>query len=82
MEKRRAFASIEGVASVEAGASSGNWHTFTVRGTGSLEEAVGAAAVRAGLGLRELTRAAPSLERIFLELIEGEEDPGKAEGGA
>ncbi|MBX3376771.1 MAG: ABC transporter ATP-binding protein [Phycisphaeraceae bacterium] len=79
---RRAFASIEGVASVEAGASSGNWHTFTVRGTGSLEEAVGAAAVRAGLGLRELTRAAPSLERIFLELIEGEEDPGKAEGGA
>jgi ABC-2 type transport system ATP-binding protein len=71
---REALAKVPGVSSVEPGPSIGDWHTWTVRGMGSLEEAVGAAALKAGLGLRELTRLAPSLERIFLELIESDDD--------
>lgn len=71
---QRAFAGIQGVSAVEPGVSIGEWHTFTIRGSGAIEEAIGAAAIRADLGLRELSRAAPSLERIFLELIESEDE--------
>jgi ABC-2 type transport system ATP-binding protein len=52
------------------------WHSYVIYGNGSLEEAIAAAAARAGLGLRELRRQAPSLERIFLDLIESD-DPEK-----
>jgi ABC-2 type transport system ATP-binding protein len=71
---KQAFSVIAGVSTVECTASAGEWHTFAIRGTGPLEEAIGGAAVKAGLGLRELSRIAPSLERIFLELIESDDD--------
>lgn len=79
---RAALAASSGVTAVEHVASVGKWHTFSVRGTGPLEEAVGAAAIKSGLGLRELTRAAPSLERIFLELIESDDEAAPAKGAA
>ncbi len=78
---RQVLASAAGVSSVESGVSIGEWHAFTIRGSGSLEESIGAAVMRAGLGLRELSRQAPSLERIFLELIESDDDSPK-EGAA
>jgi len=80
---KRVVSGAPGVTSVELLPSSDPaWSSLLVRGTGSggvLEEAVAAAATSAGLAIRELARQAPSLERIFLELIESDEgDGGKA----
>jgi ABC-2 type transport system ATP-binding protein len=72
---RQALTAVSGVTSVELAWSVGEWHAFTLRGTGAIEEAVGAAVAKAGLGLRELSRVMPSLERIFLELIESDDEP-------
>jgi ABC-2 type transport system ATP-binding protein len=49
------------------------WHSYMIKGSGPLEEAIAPATTRAGLGLRDLRRQAPSLERIFLDLIESED---------
>jgi len=80
---KRVVSGAVGVTSVELLPSSDPaWSSLLIRGTGSggvLEEAVAAAATSAGLAIRELARQAPSLERIFLELIESDEgDGGKA----
>ena len=63
---------IAGVSTIERVSGEAPWNTLSIKGTGSLEESVAAACSRSGLALRELRRQAPSLERIFLDLIESE----------
>lgn len=68
------IARVPGVTGVE---TRGN--TLAVQGqsqAGTLEDAVSRALIAAGHGIVELRRLTPSLERIFLDLIESEE-PGE-----
>jgi ABC-2 type transport system ATP-binding protein len=72
--------SVPGVASASAaaGAAPANgWSAWRLAGrpeAGDLREAIASAAVSRGLLLRELRREAPTLERIFLQMIDAEED--------
>jgi len=80
---RRALAGVPGVKGVENGMAGAepSWHTFILRGEGAVEESVGAALAQAGLRLRELTRQLPTLERVFLEMIESDGAAGLVAGG-
>jgi ABC-2 type transport system ATP-binding protein len=56
------------------------WASFRVSGApgrGDLREAIAQGAAKAGLTVRELRREAPSLERLFLEMIESEGKQGR-----
>ena len=49
-----------------------SWRLVPQRGAPDLREAIGRAVQAGGLGVRELRREVPSLERIYLELVEGD----------
>lgn len=71
---QKAVAALPGVTSVlPSRAPDSTWSTLTIQGAstdGSLERSL--ATALAPFGLRELRRQTPSLERIFLDLIESE----------
>ena len=73
---RDAVAALPGVGEVHAAGLDGAWQRLTVdgnRGSGDLREAIaGAIAARSGT-VRELRREAPTLERLFVRLVEGDE---------
>ncbi len=72
------LASVPGVASAtpspEASNGWSSWRLAAKPEAGDLRETIAAAAAARGLLLRELRREAPTLERIFLQLIDAEDD--------
>ena len=81
-----ALRAVPGVATVQRdgrgaeATGAGNWAVFRVTaepGRGDLREAIAQAASRAGLVVRELRREAPSLESLFLDMIEVERRTGE-----
>lgn len=78
-----ALRGVPGIATVERDTdmASDGWTGFRVHGVagaGDLREPIAKAAAAAGVLIRELRREAPGLERIFLELIEAEDDKAAA----
>lgn len=72
------LAGVPGVAEVEPVESEaregfGSWRVTAHAGAGDLRAGIGEAALRAGVPIRELRREAPTLERVFLDLIESGE---------
>jgi ABC-2 type transport system ATP-binding protein len=73
---RAALAAVNGVVRIEATEGPQNWITWRLSaapGAPDLREAIAAAAVDSGFIIRELRRELPTLERIFLEMIEADE---------
>ena len=73
---------IRGVRSARSKGSHGEWAKVTIdaeRGAGDLREPIAVAAGRAGALVRELHADKPSLERLFLRIMETEETPGGGE---
>ena len=74
---------VQGVRNVQAADDVENgWVTVTInadRGTGDLREPIALAASRAGALVRELRAERPSLEHLFLRIMETEETPGGGE---
>ena len=68
-----ALQAIPGVGSVESAAPDGAWCRLTVtglNGTEDLREAIARVIVKAGGSVRELHREAPSLERLFVRIVD------------
>ena len=71
-----AIRALPGVAEVRAAALGGHWQRLQVvarGGAGDLREAIGRAIHRCGGTLRELRREAPTLEKLFVRLLEDAE---------
>ena len=65
---------LPGVGSVESLGGEGTWQRFTVtahNGSQDLREAIAKAIAQTGGSVRELHREAPSLERLFVRILEG-----------
>ena len=65
---------LPGVGSVESLGREGTWHRYTItahNGTQDLREAIAKAIAQTGGSVRELHREAPSLERLFVRILEG-----------
>ena len=78
----RGLRAIRGVRSARLNGSHGEWAKVTIdaeRGAGDLREPIAVAAGRAGALVRELHADKPSLERLFLRIMETEETPGGGE---
>jgi ABC-2 type transport system ATP-binding protein len=74
------LAAVPGVLGVDQIQRGAEWTKLRIPahpGAGDLREALAAALAAHRIPLRELTREAPSLERVFLQLIESEQ-PGQA----
>ncbi len=68
-----ALKAIPGVGSVESAAPDGAWRRLTViglNGTQDLREAIARVIVKTGGSVRELHREAPSLERLFVRIVD------------
>ena len=64
---------LPGVGSVESLGGEGTWHRFTVtghNGTQDLRESIAKAIAQTGGSVRELHREAPTLERLFVRILE------------
>jgi len=69
----QALEALPGVGSVERAGGEGRWHRFTVtghNGTQDLREAIAKAIAQTGGSVRELHREAPTLERLFVRIME------------
>lgn len=69
------LAGVQGVESVKVEGAGSVWRARveTAAGAGDLREPISRACTGAGLVVRELTRERATLERVFMELVEGEE---------
>jgi len=72
---------LDGVARVEVGAKVGIHHAFRVEGEGDLREDLGALALTRGWAVRELSHVKPSLEELFMRLVQGDEVVVSSAGG-
>ena len=80
-EVAAALKAIPGVGRVESAAPDGAWCRLTVTGTNGtrdLREAIAGVIVKTGGSVRELHREAPTLERLFVRIVDETEPEGAA----
>ncbi|TDJ55105.1 MAG: ABC transporter ATP-binding protein [Planctomycetota bacterium] len=76
-----ALKAIPGVGRVESAAPDGAWYRLTVigeNGAQDLREAIARVILKTGGSVRELHREAPTLERLFVRIVEETEPEGAA----
>ncbi len=77
-DAQSALAALPGVGRVESTGRDGTWQRFTVtadNGTQDLREVIARAIARTGGSVRELHREAPTLERLFMRIVDDTEGP-------
>ena len=73
---RTALMAVPGVGRVESTGRDGSWQRFTItadNGTQDLREEIARAIARTGGSVRELHREAPTLERLFMRIVDDTE---------